>query len=327
MGRIADEDRIEVINEHIGHYTQWNGMAGGPFEIEPGFGIAELIALRDLYQNLVDLVAQLIVQLAAARAARDALFGTNSDIDEGVWFRLRMYKNMVRARLGSRHPLTRTVPNIGNVLPQNYLGIIKRFMEHWTLVNADPGPDVTLGTFTLANLQTAHDAIEAKIAEVDAIEMNLRLRREEREQLFGDEPDDVRLASSIVAKLLIYHAVVIALNPNQPIADSLPDLFPGQAGPSVPDLAFNYVAQPGGDLKVFFPIAGIPAESVLVFLREGAEERTAPVDFAAPGGTQVILFPGITLVDDLDELELRDGDGVTIARGVRDTALPEPVGP
>lgn len=324
MGRIAEEDRIEIVNEHIGHYTQWNAMAGGPFEIEPAFGIAQIIALRDLYQNGQDLVVQLLMQLEAARATRDSLFGTNSELDEGVWFRIKMYKNMVRARLGPRHPLTRTVPNIGNVLPQSYLGILKRFIEHWTLVNADPGPDVTLGTFTLANLITAHDAIEAKIAEIDALEMNLRLRREEREQLFGDEPDDVRLPGSIVAKLLIYHAVVIALNPNQPIADSLPDLFPDQSGPSVPDFPFNYVAQAGGILKVFFPIAGIPAEAVLVFLREGAEERTEPVDHAAPGGTQVILFPGITLVDDLDELELRDGDGVTVARGVRDPSLPEP---
>jgi len=324
MGRIAEEDRIEIVNEHIGHYTQWNAMAGGPFEIEPAVGIAQIIALRDLYQSVQDLVGQLLMQLVAARATRDSLFGTNSELDEGVWFRIKMYKNMVRARLGPRHPLTRTVPNIGNVLPQNYLGILKRFSEHWTLVNAEPGPDVTLGTFTLANLQTAHAAIEAKITEIDALEMNLRLRREEREQLFGDEPDDVRLPGSIVAKLLIYHAVVIALNPNQPIADSLPDLFPDQSGPAVPDFPFNYVAQAGGVLKVFFAIAGIPLDAVVVFLREGAEERTALVDFAAPGGTQVILFPGITLVDDLDELELRDGDGATVARGVRDPSLPEP---
>ncbi len=42
---------------------------------------------------------------------------------------------------------------------------------------------------------------------------------------------------------------------------------------------------------------------------------------------QVDLWDGITLVGDLDEFEFRDAAGITIARGVRDTSLPEPIGP
>ena len=45
---------------------------------------------------------------------------------------------------------------------------------------------------------------------------------------------------------------------------------------------------------------------------------------AAPGGVQVTLWEGVLVVDELDELELRNGDGITIARGVRNPSLPEP---
>ena len=323
MGRIPEEDRLEIIDEHLGHYTQWNAMPGGPFEIEPGFGITQLQALRGQYHTLEELIAQLASDLEAARAERDSLFGTNSELDEGIWFRLKQYKAMVRARLGARNPLTRTVPNIGFVTPQNYLAICHAFIDHWERVNAALTPDLTLGSFTLANLQTAHDAIQTKIVAVDGTEINLRLRREEREQLFGDEPEDVREAKSIISKLLLYHAVVQAMNPNQPIADSLPQIFPVGPETPLPTFDFNWVTQPGSQVKTWLQSPNL-AGAALVAMKEGAVELTAPFNPAAPGGVQVTLWEGVLVVDELDELELRNGDGITIARGVRNTAFAEP---
>jgi len=325
MGRIPDEQRLEVVDEHLGHYAQWNAMPGGPFEIEPAFGIAQLQALRDLYHNVQELIAQLVFDLIAARAERDALFGTSSELDEGIWFRLKQYKAMVKARLGARNPLTRTVPNIGFVTPQNYLAICHAFIDHWERVNAALTPDLTIGSFTLANLQAAHDAIAAKITQIDAIELNLKLRREEREQLFGDEPEEVREASSIIAKLLLYHAVVQAMNPNQPIADSLPEIFPVGAQTPLPTFAFNWVMQAGGIVKLWLnPPSPALTDAALLFLKEGATELTLPVTTTTPGDIDVYNFSGVTVVGELDRLELRDGNGITIARGIRDTSLAEP---
>ena len=62
-----------------------------------------------------------------------------------------------------------------------------------------------------------------------------------------------------------------------------------------------------------------------MFLKEGVIEITQPVTSTTHGSVQTHIFNGVTLVGDLDEFELRNGDGATIARGVRDTSLPEPV--
>ena len=60
-----------------------------------------------------------------------------------------------------------------------------------------------------------------------------------------------------------------------------------------------------------------------MFLKEGAVEMTKPIQSSPPGGMQVDLWDGITLVGDLDEFEIRNGDGITIGRGVRNTGLAE----
>ena len=48
------------------------------------------------------------------------------------------------------------------------------------------------------------------------------------------------------------------------------------------------------------------------------------VTSSSPGTTSVHLFTDVTVVDELDELELRDADSLTIARGTRDATLAEP---
>lgn len=325
MPRIPLLDRLEILDEHLGHWAEADTIAGVPIEIAPAFGRVQLQALRDQYHAMEEAITQLEGDLDVAQNERDGLWGTSPEDDDGVWFRLKQYKVMVRARLGARHPLTRTVPNLGTVTPRNYLDIVHRFIDHWERVNALLTPDLTLGSFTLANLQTAHANLDAKIAQVDSVETTLRVRREEREQLFGDEPEELREETSIIARLLLYHATIEATFPNQPIADSLPNIFPVGPETPLPTFDFNWVTQPGSQIKTWLESPNL-AGAALVAIKEGAVELTEPFDPAAPGGIQVNVWSGVLVVDELDELELRNGDGITIARGVRNMALPEPAG-
>ena len=80
----------------------------------------------------------------------------------------------------------------------------------------------------------------------------------------------------------------------------------------------------GGGLKTWFAVANAPVGTTSVFLKEGAVEMIAPLQSAPPAGMQVNLWNGVTLVDELDELELRNAAGLTLANGTRDTGLPEP---
>ena len=292
-----------------------------------GYGRPELQAQRAEYFALQQDIAQLESDLQVALAARDGLFGISPDDDDGVWFRIKLFKSLVLARLGARHVLSRTIPNLGRITPQNYLDILQRFIDHWERVNAALAPPpLTLGVFTLADLQTLATALQAKITEIDTLQATLRIRRQEREQLFGDEPEDVREATSIVARLTLYHAVIAATFPNQPLADSLPDIFAPETGTSLPDFSFNWIVLLNGDIKLWYvPPSPALGNAVSLFLREGAVDATSAVTSTNPASTPAHTFSGITLVGELDELELHNAAGLTIARGVRDASLPEPI--
>ena len=122
-------------------------------------------------------------ELPALRAERDAIFGTSATDPGGVWMRLLQYKQKVRARLGGRHPLSKTVPNLGKVAVETYLSICHRFIDHWTRVNA---------------------ALHAKLEAIEeADEVTLPLARAEKEKIFGDVPDDERDDESLVARALL----------------------------------------------------------------------------------------------------------------------------
>ncbi len=327
MPRINDEDRLPTLDNYLAHYEQAIIVNGSAFVIELGFGRPELLALRNDFETLQLAIAALADEggeLDSLRSERDDVFGTSEEDDDGAWFWLKEYKQAVKNRLGNRHPLARTVPNLGRILPKNYLDIVHKFIVHWTRVNAALAAPMPLGAFTLTTLQTAFANLKAKIEAIDEGEITLDVMRAKREQDFGDEADDKREPTSIVAWLLKYQTEIRTRFPNQPIADSLPELFPGDTGTPLPTIAFNYVAQAGGVLKTWFAVAGLPAGAATVFLKEGAVEFTEAVQPAPLGGMQVNLWDGITLVGDLDEFEIRDAAGLTLARGVRDTSLAEP---
>ena len=60
-----------------------------------------------------------------------------------------------------------------------------------------------------------------------------------------------------------------------------------------------------------------------MFVKEGVAAATQAL--AAGGNVVSQTWLGITVVDDLDQLDLLDADSITIARGVFDGTLPEPV--
>ena len=133
------------------------------------------------------------------------------------------------------------------------------------------------------------------------------------------------MSSSIILKLLLYHAVVRATHPNQSIADSLPGIFPIGPETPLPTFDFNWAMQPGSQVKTWLQSPNLLG-AALVALKEGAVEQTAPFNPPAPGGVLITLWEGVLVVDELDELELRNGDGITIARGVRNMAFADPAG-
>lgn len=326
MGRIADDDRLPMLDGFIGHWTQADAL-GTPIEIAPGFGQPQLVALRDQYHDKREEIENLKGELSLLLAERDAIFGTSHADQNGVWFRLRQYKPMVRLKMGVNHPLSKTVPNLGDITPKSYQSILHRFLNHWTRVDAALVTPLTLGTFGIADLQAAHDSIEDKRKAIEATDEGaLPLARAEREKLFGDVPEDERDDESIVARLQLYTITIQTQFPGDPIADSLPDIFPSTSPPdAVPTFRFNWVAQTGGELKTWLEVPTVEDPSAFVFLKEGAMEQLEPLDPSAPDGVQVITWNGITIIDELDEFEVHGTNGVTLARGERDTSFAEPV--
>ena len=112
--------------------------------------------------------------------------------------------------------------------------------------------------------------------------------------------------------------------PNDPIAQTVPEVFPPETGTTVPTFGMNWVMQPGSELKLWFVRPNV-AGGVLVAIQEGAVEQTQPLDAGTPGDIEVTTWSGIVVVNEIDAVQIRNGDGVTIARGVRNIVLPEPV--
>lgn len=246
MGRLIEAQRLPTVDAILGHYTEAEVVNGAPILIEVGVGRPQLLAKRDLYHDLQeDWVSLSETQLPVLIAERAAIWGNSPDDEDGVWFQLRLYKPMVRLRLGGRHPLNKTVPNLGEVQPNTLAGICYRFEDHWSRVNtalvALTKPPLTLGDFTLAMLQTAHATIETKNTAIKAlVEGSRPLRRAEMERLYGDVPEDDREDDSIVALMQGYTIMIETMFPGEPIALSLPSIFPSNGPATLPTFRFNW---------------------------------------------------------------------------------------
>lgn len=327
MPRLTEAERLVMLDAHIGHWLEANTLAGGPVVLNLNttppstFALAALQALREGYEDKTDEILELVETiLPALRSERDTLFGPNATDVTGLWYWLTQYKANVHAWLGPKHALSKVVPNLGDVTPGDYQKIIQRFVDHWERVNAAGNP-MLLGTLTLADLTAKRDAMEAKTKEIRNAELSLAVAREEREELFGDQPDDEREDTSIIARLLQYHAAIRVRFPGQPIAASLPRIFPDESGPA--PLRYHWRDLGGGQLKTWVRDPGF-ATGVVLFLREGAVQQDKPFVPGTAGDITAQTWTGITLVGELDRLELRTADGHTLALGTRDTSLAEP---
>jgi hypothetical protein len=327
MERIAEAQRLPMMDAIHGHWGEAETEAGVAIEIVPGFGRPQFFNLRGEYHTLADDVTLMEeTTLPNLIAARDAIFGTSGTDPGGVWIRLLLYKDKVRKRLGARHPLSKTVPNLGKVTVETYLKIIHRFANHWALVNAALPSPLVIGTFTVAMLLAAHDAIDAKMTAIETMdEVTLPLARSEKEKFFGDVPDDERDDESVVARMLLYDSEIRSRFLTGPLVVSLPEIFPPEAPATVPTFEMNWVMQPGSVLKLWFVRPNVTG-GALVGVDEGSVEQTQPLPAGTPGEIEETTWSGIVIVNEIDRVTIRNGDGVTIARGVRNTALPEPVG-
>ncbi len=332
MGRIVEVQRLPTVDAFLGHYTEAEIVNGAPILIADGRGRPQLLGLRNQYHDLQHEWTSLSdAQIPLLIAEREATWGTSPDDDAGVWFQLRNYKPMVQLRLGGRHPLTKTVPNLGELQPNTLASVCYRFEDHWARVNAAlvalGKPPLTLGDFTLALLQAAHAVIETKNAAIRSIQEGLRpLKRAEMERLYGDVPDDDREDDSIIAFLQGYTVTIRTKFPGQPLARSLPSIFPIHRSGTLTTFRFNWAAQGASNVKTWIETPELP-DGAVIFLKEGAFEQTQPFSAANPGSTQVHIWTGVQVIDGLDALEIHDADGTTIARGDRDLTFAEPPEP
>jgi hypothetical protein len=329
MPRIPYDARLTMLDAHIGHWTEANTLAGGPVIItlnttpSSTYALTDLQAGREAYQDKCDEILELDeTTLPALRSERDDFFGLNAKDKDGIWFWLSQYKENVALHVGRRHALARTVPNLAVVTPAEYLKIIQRFIDHWERVNAAFAAPFVLGTLTLASLTTKHGLLEDKIEAVGKAEIALAVAREEREQMFGDVAEEARLDNSLITRLEQYHGTITLKFPGEPIANTLPRIFPEQDGP-LPKFKFNWRDLGGGNLKTWLADPALEDVTTL-YLKEGAVEQTKPFTPGVEDTVTAQTWTGITMVGELDVLELRDGDGKTVARGNRDVGLVEP---
>ncbi len=330
MPRLNETERLLMLDFQLPHWGLANALPSGAVVLQiinpdgtaGTYTLADLQAQRTAYQTLTDLILGLdATTLPALRSERDDLFGLDGTDVDGVWIRLLGYKALVASRLGARHSLTRTVPNLGLIRVTDYLDIIQRFHTHWVRVNAalPVAAPLLVGPMTAALLLARHVSVKDKLKEVSDAELDLSVQRADREQLFGDEAAEVREPNSIISRLLQYHATILGNFPGQPIADTLPRIFPQDAA-SLPRFEFNWRDLGGGQLKTWLRDPGLN-DAVQAHLEEGAVLLDQAYAQGAP--VQAQTWAGVTLVGELDALELRDAAGRTLARGRRDPALAE----
>ena len=321
MPRLTEAERQNVLDNFYGHYEELL-VAHPGWEIEPGFGLTQLRALgTDYLADVAAIDAITATGMPAKRAQRDALFGTSFEDPAGIWLYLRLYKGQVTMRL-PKSALRKTVPNLGVVTIANYDSILRRFEEHWALVNAalPAATPLVIGPITLAELQNRRAQIAQLESEVDETQFTrLSVMRAEKEALFGDVREEEREPTSIVSHLQAYSIQVQSQFAGTPLAATLPRIFP-EGSADLPRFPFNF-RQNLSDVVVWFvPPVGVSA--AVLYLKEGAYEETRAIPV---GLAMKVTFSGVAVQEDVDEVELRDAIGKTVAHGRFDGTLIEPV--
>ena len=327
MPRLTESERVSTHENFSNHWKQAEAHAGKTVEIEPGYSAKDFQAQADAYDAKSKAIRLLVEnKLPQLRVERDTLFGTSSADEQGVWFYLARYKPIAQGLLGGKHPLSRTIPNLGKVHPSRMLSILESFIEHWALINQARQQDMTIGGFDLATLKKRYTALETLLKAISKAEsIELPLLRAEREQLYGDLPEEQREQTSLISRMLLYRNTIEAFYPNDPISQSLPRIFPQSTSESIATFAYNWVALENARLQTWFTYPQLEGAAQL-YLQEGVVEKTEVLAEKESGSMVRSHWDNIQIVGELDLLELRDADGRTLMRGVRDSALPQPSG-
>lgn len=325
MGRIKEVERLPVVDGILGHWAAAEAEITSDIEPQPGLTRSSVQNKRDAYHIVAEGIQNLeVVNLPLLRSERDAAWGNSPEDKNGIWYWLLNYKASVWSRLGRKHPLSTIVPPLQSITPGEYVTILDDFLRHWARVNAElpSGNPMLLGTRTLANVQATHDTIKAKQTAIkEADKGDLALLRARRDALFGDVTEEEREDNSIIADLLAYTDYIRANYAGTAIGDSLPRIFP--KGPdSLPRFRFNWSQNAGGALEVWFEVPE-DTDATQVFLKEGSAELTQPLS-NGPNNLALTTWENLTVAGELDDFELRDADGTTVAEGRFDQTLAKP---
>lgn len=325
MPRLTETQRHETATNYINHWKEIDQKQGSVLEILPGLGVQQLEGKFQAYRQKQDDIRRMEeVLLPKLRADRDSMFGTDALEETGIRFWLSRYKNMARARLKPSDSLNKIIPNMGRVRVERYVEITQSFLEHWTHVNAVLNPPLTLGKYTLTDLQNAHQQLTQYANQIFQIEKTLLpLARAERERIYGDVSEIERDPDSIITTLLLYRENVQSLWPNHPYSQSLPPIFPLYVQENLPTFAYNWTTLASDAIETWFVFPQHVGESIL-YLQEGVVERYVPLAPVTPGKVVVTSWDDIIIVDGIDRVELRDNNNNTLFVGQHDLKLTKP---
>ena len=182
-----------------------------------------------------------------------------------------------------------------------------------------------LAVQTLAQRLAPFAALSALKTTVEAFHASLEAARNTQQGTEGeigsasDAAEDARVALAIglyadLGRLMEKHAA----DPDE-LGGYFEVALLRASSPTLPTFGFNWqVAGTGVQVSLVVP-AGVSG-SVTVLLREGAVELTTAAS-VSPGQTKQVTWPNVTIVDDVDEVLLRDAAGTDLARGVRDQTI------
>ena len=318
MPRLTEAERQKLMGDFNGHYDELLETHPG-WEITPGFGLPQLRALEATYNaKQAQIVALEATGMPAKRAQRDALFGLDNEDLDGVWFYLLLYKGNVKLKLGPKAALSKTAPNIGKIGPGSLDHVLESYINHWTLVNKEladktpPQPALVIGPITLAELTSRRAQIAALTGQIDeSVITRLAVMRVQREEIMGDVREDDRAEDSVVARVSAYSIEVRSQFAGTALAQTVPRIFPKEASETLPRFAFNFRAS-GAQVTLWWQMPDDVEDAAVIYLKEGAFEETRAIPAT---GTLQVVFDGVATQDEIDEVELRDGDGKTVAHG------------
>lgn len=209
----------------------------------------------------------------------------------------------------------------------NYAHILTAFINHWTLINeklatlTPAAAPLVIGPITLAELQSRLGQIEALTSHIDEGALTrLGVMRAERELIFGDVREDDRAPDSFLGRAVAYRTEILTEFAGTPLAQTVPRLFPASANAKLPKFAFNFRAS-GAQVTLWWQMPDAVADAAVIYLKEGAFEATHSIPLLPP---LIVIFDGVDTQGDLDDVELRDATGVTVAEGRYDATLMEP---